>query len=60
METVTLESILTMAGNVLTAALGWIGDVLEFVVTNPLAFILTVGLFLGGVGIAFTRRLIRL
>lgn len=37
METVSLATIITSIGTILTGAIGWFGSVLDFIVGNPLA-----------------------
>jgi hypothetical protein len=36
METMTIATIITSIGSILTGVLGWFGDVITFLVTNPL------------------------
>ena len=37
MSEITLATIITSVGTVLTGVIGWFGDVLDFIVGNPLA-----------------------
>ncbi len=37
METVSLATIITSIGSILTGVIGWFGDILSFIVGNPLA-----------------------
>lgn len=55
-----LETILTSVTSFVTAVIGWIGDFLETIVSNPLLLIFVVLLPLAGVAIGYIRRLIRL
>lgn len=57
---ITLTSVLENVGTFLTAALGWIGDVAEYVAGNPLLFVMVFGISIAGVAIGFLSRLIRL
>lgn len=60
MEAMTLASVLENVGTFLTAALGWIGDIADYVAGNPLLFIMVFGITIAGVGIGYLGRLIRL
>ncbi len=57
MET-TMATILTDIGLIVTEALSWAGEVVTFVVSNPLV-LLFVGLPVVGLGIGFVTRLVR-
>lgn len=57
--TVTLASILTDIGSIVTQALSWAGDVVDFIVENPLIFVF-VGVALVGLGIGMVKRMVSL
>lgn len=59
MAEVTLSSILTDIGSVLTAMFGWISNVFTAITGNPVLFIMVVGTF-GLVCIGIVRRLLKL
>lgn len=56
---VTLASILTDVGSVVTSALSWAGDVVDFIVANPIVMIFVI-VPLVGLGIGMVRRMISL
>lgn len=53
----TISSIMGNAGEIVTAGLGWIGDVVSTVTGNPLILLFVI-LPLVGLGIGLFRRLI--
>ena len=55
----TLASILTNIGSIVTQALSWAGDVVDFIVANPLIFVFC-GVALVGLGIGMVKRMISL
>lgn len=55
----TLSTILTNIGTIVTQALSWAGDVVDFIVDNPLCFVF-VAVGLVGLGIGMVRRMISL
>ena len=59
MAEVTLSSILTDIGSVLTAMFSWISNVFTAITGNPILFIMVVGTF-GLVCIGIVRRLLTL
>ena len=59
MESVTIASILTSIGAVVTQAVSWAGDIVDFVVANPLVMVF-VAIPLVGLGIGMVKRLISL
>lgn len=56
MEGYTLAQFLTDAGSFITAAFGWVGDVVQIVVSNPLTLVASL-IPLSGLGIGLFRRL---
>ncbi len=56
----TLSTFLTNVGSFLTAAIGWIGSVLNTVMDNPALFVLVLAIPIAGVAIGYLSRLIRL
>lgn len=56
---VTLASILSDVGTIVTNALGWAGDVVDFVVANPIVMIFVI-IPLVGLGIGMVKRMISL
>lgn len=59
METVTIASVLALITDVITAVFGWMGDVVGFVMANPLILISFVAFFFVGGAIALVVRLIK-
>lgn len=59
MGEVTLASILSDIGTVLTSMFGWISNVFTAITGNPILFIMVVGTF-GLVCIGIVRRLLKL
>ena len=57
---VTLSTILTDVGTFFTSAIGWLGEVLDVVVSNPVLLIMVVAMPVAGVAIGYLSRLIRL
>lgn len=51
------SSELSSIGELITAIIGWIGDILSFVMAHPL-LLLTVGIFVTGCVIGLVHRLI--
>lgn len=60
MEGITMASILTDVGTFFTQAITWMGDVVEFVVSNPMTLLLVIALPVSGYAIGAVKRLIRL
>ena len=58
--TETLATVLGYVGTFLTEALSWIGEVMTYVSSNPLLFIVVFGIPIAGVAIGYLKRLIRL
>lgn len=56
---VTLASILTDVGTIVTNALGWAGNVVDFVVDNPIVMVFVI-VPLVGLGIGMVKRMISL
>lgn len=56
----TLETVLSQVGSFFTAAVGWMGTAIDFVVDNPVVLIPVVLMPVAGVGIGYLKRLIRL
>lgn len=56
----SLSTFLTNVGSFLTAAIGWIGSVLNTVMDNPALFVLVLAIPIAGVAIGYLSRLIRL
>lgn len=59
METVTLASILTDIGSIVTQALTWAGSVVSFIQENPIIMVFVL-IPLVGLGIGMVRRMISL
>ena len=55
---VTISSLMTSVGDVFTSALGWVGDIAQEIVAEPLFVLFCVAVPLCGIAFAFTRRLI--
>ncbi len=56
----SLATVLGYVGTFLTEALTWIGEVMTYVSSNPLLFIVCFGIPIAGVAIGYLGRLIRL
>lgn len=54
----TLAQILTAIGDTITAALGWVGDVIDTIEAEPLLLFVVLIPFVG-VGISLLRRLFK-
>ena len=52
-------TVITFLGSLVTAALTWIGDVLEFIISQPLILIPMMVFFIVGGTIGLVNRLIR-
>ena len=52
-------TVLTFLSSLVTAALGWIGDVIEFIISQPLILIPMMVFFIVGGCIGLVNRLIR-
>lgn len=59
MEAATVSSIVTNVGTFFTEALGWMGEVLEVITSNPLLTIMCVCVPIAGIGIGYANRLLR-
>ena len=57
MEATTIANILTPVGNIFTAAIGWVGDVAQTIVSEPLLLCFAV-IPLVGLGVGLFKRLI--
>lgn len=55
----TATSVITFFGELITAAIGWIGQVLDFVVGEPLILVPMMVFFLGGGTIGLFLRIFR-
>lgn len=58
-EAVTVSSILTDVGSLVTAAIGWVGQFANAITGNPLLLIFVVAAFVG-LGVGLISRIIRL
>ena len=58
METVTVANLIASAGDVFTAAIGWVGNVASTIAGNPLLLLGCVGVPLCGIGVGMFKRLI--
>ena len=59
MTVVTMESIISSVGAFFTAALGWMGQLLETIVGNPVLLIMVVCMPVAGIAIGYLNRLLR-
>lgn len=59
MAEVTLATILSDIGTILTSMFGWVSNVFTAITSNPILFIMVVGTF-GLVCIGIVRRLLKL
>ena len=53
-----MEAIITSVTALVTAAIGWMGQIVDFVVAEPLTTLFVVAIPLVGLGIGYLRRLI--
>ena len=53
-----IEEVITSIGNVLTALIGWVGEFLEILTTNPLTMVI-LGVLIVSTGIGFMFRLLK-
>lgn len=58
-EAVSMESILTSVGSFLTAAIGWMGDVLATIVSEPALLLLCICMPVAGFAVGLLNRLVR-
>lgn len=58
METVTIATLMEQAGTVFTNAIGWVGDVVEQIVGNPMLLLFCVAVPLCGIGVGMFKRLL--
>lgn len=55
----TLSTMLTNVGTFITSAIGWVGDFLEPITSNPVLFTFVVAVPLVGLGVGLLNRMIR-
>lgn len=55
----TSSAIIAVVSDVVTASVGWMGDIVEFITANPLALIF-VTISLVGLGVGLLRRVLGL
>lgn len=53
-----MEAIITQVTALVTAAIGWMGQIVDYVVAEPVTMLFVVALPLCGLGIGYLRRLI--
>lgn len=58
METVTMASIISSVGEIITAAMTWAGSAVSFITSQPL-ILMFVLISLVGIGIGLVRRFLR-
>lgn len=56
----TLDAILTSIGTFFTQVIGWIGEIVEVVATEPILLLMVVLMPCAGYAVGYVRRLIRL
>lgn len=56
--TVTVASLLTGVGSVVTAAVGWVGDFAGAIADNPILLLGVVSVPLCGIGVGLIKRLL--
>lgn len=59
MEAVTLSTILTNIGSIVTSAVTWMGSIVTFITANPLVELFVLVSFVG-LGVGLLRRVIGL
>lgn len=55
---VTIGTLIEGAGTVFTSAIGWVGDVAEQIVGNPMLLLFCVAVPLCGIGVGMFKRLL--
>lgn len=56
----TMEAFMTEIGKFFTASIGWMGEVLEVVTSNPALLVLVIAMPVVGFAIGLLNRLIRM
>lgn len=51
-----LSTFLTNAGTVVTAAVGWVGEVCAIITAEPMLFVMVVGTMIAGFAVGITSR----
>ena len=59
-EVSTMEAILSSVGQVFTSAVGWMGELIDVIVAEPLLMLSVICVPLVGIGVGLLGRLIRL
>lgn len=59
MEAVTIATILTNVGEIVTSGISWVGDFAGAITSNPLILMFVITSFVG-LGVGLIKRLIRL
>lgn len=59
MDAVSLTTILSNVTEFFTAAIGWMGDVFDIIVSNPVLLLMVVCMPVAGIGIGYANRLLR-
>lgn len=59
METTTLASFLTSLGDIVTAVFGWVGDALQFIISEPILYVPLLGFFVVGGAVGILMRVMR-
>lgn len=54
---INMTNLISAISDLFTAAMGWVGDVLDTVAGQPILLLMCVAVPLVGLGISFTRRL---
>ena len=58
MEAITITQLMTNVGEVFTSAIGWVGDVAQEIVSEPLFVLMVIAVPLCGIAVGFAKRLI--
>ena len=58
-EVVTMDALITAVSSLVTAAIGWVGDFITEITSQPLLLLFCVAVPLVGLGVGIINRLIR-
>lgn len=59
MEAVTMSALLTEIGTFFTQSIGWLGDLIDVIVGNPLLLLMVAGFTVVGFVVGITSRLLK-
>ena len=59
MEAMTMSALLTEIGTFFTQSIGWLGDLIDVIVGNPLLLLMVAGFTVVGFVVGITSRLLK-